>query len=536
VRRINLTFNQVYYFGLFLLVIGMPLSVFLVSLSQFILVGNWIIEGFIDKGNGSFRNKLKMLQERKGIAVLISVILVHVIWLFNSYDFTYAFHDIQIKLPLLVLPLVLGTSKGLSKMQFKVLMQTFAISVTIGTLISTAILFHWISFPYKDIREISIFISHIRFSLLIVIAIYSLVYLAWSGNYFMSSLERKLHYLFAFWLLVFIFLLHSLTGIIILFLLLYLFAFLEARNVKRLAVMTSMLLFLLFVPVCCVLYVGHIVKEFYHVEKVEVSKLDKYTAEGNLYTHNLQDQRLENGHYVGLYLCEKELEKEWNKRSNLHYNDTDKYGQGVKYTLIRYLTSKGLKKDANGVKQLTAADIEAIQSGKANVIYLHSARFYNKIYETLWQIDVMRKGNNPSGHSVTQRILYLDAGWRISKEHFWFGVGTGDVKASFHEMYQRVNSPLTMQWRLRAHNQFLTFLLTFGIFGFLWIVFALFYPILCCHRLKDFFVLMFAIIAFLSFLNEDTLETAAGMTFFAFFYSLFVFGREEMYNLDRNNG
>jgi hypothetical protein len=38
--------------------------------------------------------------------------------------------------------------------------------------------------------------------------------------------------------------------------------------------------------------------------------------------------------------------------------------------------------------------------------------------------------------------------------------------------------------------------------------------------------MMFFFIAFLSMLNEDTLETHAGVTFFSYFYSLFLFARD----------
>jgi len=37
----------------------------------------------------------------------------------------------------------------------------------------------------------------------------------------------------------------------------------------------------------------------------------------------------------------------------------------------------------------------------------------------------------------------------------------------------------------------------------------------------------FFCIALLSMLNEDTLETQAGVTFFAFFYCFFIWGKED---------
>ena len=46
------------------------------------------------------------------------------------------------------------------------------------------------------------------------------------------------------------------------------------------------------------------------------------------------------------------------------------------------------------------------------------------------------------------------------------------------------------------------------------------------NKQKDYWFMMFFFIAFLSMLNEDTLETHAGVTFFSYFYSLFLFARD----------
>ena len=142
----------------------------------------------------------------------------------------------------------------------------------------------------------------------------------------------------------------------------------------------------------------------------------------------------------------------------------------------------------------------------------------------IWQVDRFRKGGNPSGHSITQRILYFQAGIAIIKEHFWFGVGTGDVARAFEDYYKNSQSLLDQKWRLRAHNQYITFILTFGIFGFLWIVFSLIYPVFLEKKWGDYFFVIFFIIGFLSMINEDTLETHTGNSFFSFFYALFLLG------------
>ena len=127
---------------------------------------------------------------------------------------------------------------------------------------------------------------------------------------------------------------------------------------------------------------------------------------------------------------------------------------------------------------------------------------------------------------MVQRFLYLDAGWKIARENLLIGVGNGDVRAAFEDHYNTTNSPLSYEWRRRAHNQFLTFLISFGILGLLISIFALVGPLFLSGRQRSFLAVGFMILFLLSMLNEDTLETACGAAFVSFFYSLFLFGPE----------
>jgi O-antigen ligase len=83
---------------------------------------------------------------------------------------------------------------------------------------------------------------------------------------------------------------------------------------------------------------------------------------------------------------------------------------------------------------------------------------------------------------------------------------------------------------LRAHNQFLTIFAAFGIFGLLWFLATLILPPLILKVRRDYYFNFFLVISILSMLNEDTLETQAGVTFFAFFYVIFLFGRDRHCN------
>jgi O-antigen ligase len=176
------------------------------------------------------------------------------------------------------------------------------------------------------------------------------------------------------------------------------------------------------------------------------------------------------------------------------------------------------------VSQLTKAEVKAIEHGVANYIYMQRFRLYPRIYEVIWEIDRYRMGYSPNDKSVVQRYLYLDAGWKIARKNLLFGVGNGDVKQEFKKYYETTASPLKEKWRRRAHNQFLTFLISFGIPGLILCLSALVGPLYLARRQRSFLAIGFFILVMLSMLNEDTLETSAGATFVAFFYALFVFG------------
>ena len=137
---------------------------------------------------------------------------------------------------------------------------------------------------------------------------------------------------------------------------------------------------------------------------------------------------MEDGKYVGLYINYEEMKTEWNKRSSIDYNGRTAEGQFISTTLVRYLTSKDLRKDALGVRSLTDHDITMIEQGSANYSYIHSPGLKTRILKMIKGYEVFRLTGNPSGSSMMQRIEYLRASINIIKNNFIFGVGTGDLE------------------------------------------------------------------------------------------------------------
>jgi len=485
------------------------------SLATFILVFNWLLEG-------RFREKLRRLWSTRSLWIFLIIFMVHIVWLIPSENLNYGLHDLKIKLPLLVFPLIIGTAPPISTNELRIVLNAFVLSVITGTVISIMVLTGCIQREITNIRDISIFISHIRFGLMIVLSIFFLGYDA-----FMQSDSpiwiRVLRMAGMVWLIVFIMILKSLTAMVILVIMgLVLCMVLILRSPHF---MLKYFLSILWITCILVMVLTgfRLYAKFSYRVPVDLSTLQSHTQNSCAYHHDTLSQEAENGYLTWLYVCEEELENGWNKRSAFDYNGRDRNGNELRYTLIRYMTSKGLRKDSLGLTLLSDEDISWIEQGMANAMYTEGYTFSRLFYEFAWQWDVYRKGGNPSGHSVTQRIEYLKAGWLIFKKYPVFGVGTGDVPDAFDRQYQEMNSLLSEDWRLRAHNQYLTFLISFGLVGFLMVVWGIIQPAIMEQGFSQYRFTIFIIIVLLSMINEDTLETSAGAMFVAFFYTLLLF-------------
>ena len=148
---------------------------------------------------------------------------------------------------------------------------------------------------------------------------------------------------------------------------------------------------------------------------------------------------------------------------------------------------------------------------------------YSRLSSTLFEDNLYRRFNNPNGGSLAQRIEFTRASFHIIKQYPWFGVGTGDVPQAFAQTYDEIHSPLKEEFRFRAHNQYLAIEVAFGIVGLVFFLFVLLYPWLSSKRNHTYLFMVFLTIMLLSMFPEDTLETQAGASLFAFFVSLLLF-------------
>ena len=172
---------------------------------------------------------------------------------------------------------------------------------------------------------------------------------------------------------------------------------------------------------------------------------------------------------------------------------------------------------------LSDEDIRNVEQGVANFNNWRHPGLRARLSATLFEYNLYRRYNNPNGGSLSQRIEFTRASFYIIGQHPWFGVGTGDVPQAFEQAYDDINSPLKEEFRFRAHNQYLSIAVAFGLVGLAFFLFVLFYPWWASRKSHTFLYMAFLTIMLLSMFPEDTLETQAGATLFAFFVSLLLF-------------
>jgi len=504
-----------FYIGICLTLAFLPFSKFMVTSFEFLMGVGWLFgERIINKWN--------RLKHCNSFWIFFIIYFVHIIGMFYSDNLSYAIKDLRIKLPMLVFPIMIASAPSFTQKQLKFLMIAFSFAVLVSTLICATVFFGLTPYHYTDNKQISIFQSHVRFALLINISLFALLYYAYKNTIRFFKHERITYILVSVWFIFFLIILRSITGVVVLFLIGLVFFVLFLLSQPNKLIRRIFIFMAIFIPILIAVYLVKVIEKFYTIDASSYQNLQTHTANGNLYSHNTAEVTLENGRYAYTYICEEELAQEWNKRSPYQYDGLDIRKQPLKYTLFRYMTSKGLRKDSAGFSKMTEKDIQNVEKGLSNHIFENKYSLYPVVYQTIWQIDVYLKGGNPSAHSITQRIEFAKAGFNIFKNNPIFGVGTGDVADEFKKYYESTNSRLDVNHRLRSHNQYLTFLLTFGIVGFCAILFGLFAPPWIEKKYSDILFVTTILIALISFINEDTLESQVGVTFFALFYSIFV--------------
>jgi len=504
-------YQKLVFLVMIIMIIGVPSSRIIMSVSQISFGILWI-------AHGHWKEKWNLFIHNKVALVLASFFLLHVVGVLYSSDLDYAIKDLRTKVPMLIIPFMFVGFPKVNQNQFERLLYFFIGAIMFVSFYVTIAHFA----THEEIRIIigHGFISHIRFSLSINLAIFYLIFLRVNNSY-RNGLDI-FSIVILFWLVFFLFFLEAFTGVVVFIVLLFsvlLYLIYKSKSyLKRLIYFCLILIGIIGITI----YIHQFIKKNTTMEKIDAASLETRTASGGVYRHELNAET-ENGKYIYIYICDEEVEQAWQKRSILPFDGLDYNNQLLKFTLFRYMTSKGLRKDKEGVEKLTLKDIKNIENGIANYHYTQGIGVESRLMKILFEYNNYIKTGDPSGHSVMQRVEYWKTAGKIIEKNFWLGVGTGDMNIAFQNQYEEMNSKLNKHSRLRTHNQYLSIWVGLGFIGFLWFLFVLFYPPFQLKAFGNIYYFIFFIVFVVSMLTEDTIETQAGVTFYVFFNSFFLF-------------
>ena len=518
--------SHFFVLGVAITLASLPLSKFTMSIGQMMMAFGWLLQG-------DYKNRIAFLKNEPAAWALMGIFILHILWLVNTTDFTYAFKDLRTKLPLLIIPFMMGTWPPLSRKENSFITILFLAATFTATLFTLKIAL--IDKPI-NYRDLSPFISHIRFSLCILAATLLTIHNALQQQ---KTSIKLMFFGLALWFIIMLFVLQSMTGVSIFLIIIYI---LSIRSISRsirinYSLKIIFLLVILGLPALFITWTSLQIKEYVTPAKVDFNKIkEEKTINGNIYLHDTVSYGIENGRYVGLYINYPELEKAWSKRSTLSLSGKDKSNQNITPTLIRFLASKNLRKDSAAVMTLSNTEIKYIEEGIADINFVSGNPYKTQLWQFMFGYAKYLRSKDPRESSLMQRIELWKCSAYIISQNFWTGVGTGDIPKAYSDMLYEMHSPL-YDSHLRAHNQYLSILAAFGIIGFLLFLFFLSLPIWYYKKYGSLVNYAFIAMILLSMLNEDTIENQAGVTFVALIWSfvLIINAKAEAPPIKSNN-
>ena len=255
---------------------------------------------------------------------------------------------------------------------------------------------------------------------------------------------------------------------------------------------------------------------------VVFNSLDSRTGRGNPYLHDTLNIIRENGNPVYLYIADGELREAWNERSRLDYDGENLAGLELRATLFRYMSSLGLRKDADGFMKLGDKDIAAVERGVTNHLNLNRPGFYVRVYEEMMSLYLYYESSRQLTEwgSLTKRIDLWRASWEAFRERPLLGWGTGSILPAVEHGLQKNGSTLS-GLNMKPHSQYLYIMVTLGVTGL--IITVLLYAFFVVKRQthRSLMFILFLAVFLVNFLGNNSLESQPGQDLFVFFSMIY---------------
>ena len=453
-------FSNAYYYSLIYLALTIPFQLKFIPFSAGIISLGllWFI-------GGNLLQKVKQFITNPYAIMLSAIYLFYLISIFYSENKSYAFNDLVLKLPLVLLPLFLSTTKKLKTAQYHTILRTFAISTFFAAIVTVIIAYYNYlqtgllkHFFYHDL---TIFMHSAYYALYALFAIAIFIYL-------IHHTKNKNHIVIyagmSFILVIFLFLLSSRMQLLIFFFFLTGYIITLASHKRNILLGIGMLA------------LG------YTFIFILITSLPKTNKRINQTKSNLE---------------------------NINYSKTNTEARvkiwEAAFSVIKenYLLGTGVGdvKDALISKYAELSDKNPAQEKEISQKIIEIQN-YEKWFSHIKQ---KAKANNIS----VEDQLYIDAIYILDANKSRY---TYFIKKGYN--YQ---------------GQSLQTFASVGILGCIFLLFSLLFPALKLGwKKQDYLLCVLMLMLFASFITESMLERQAGVILYAFFTSLVILSKKEI--------
>jgi len=404
--------------------------------------------------------KIKKFVKNPYAILLSGLYLLYLISILYSENKSYGFTDLLLKLPLLLFPLFLSTTDSLNNSQYKSVLRTFAISTFFAAI--TTLLIGYSNYTKTGLTKYFFYHDLTIFMHSVYYALYALFAIVIFIYLYRKTQNKKskiLYTLMAFGLNIFLFLLASRMQILIFIILLTIYILIVAFKKKRIIAGIAILCLSY---VCIFLLVTTIPRTSVRFEQTK-----KYLKNIN-YEKTNSDARVQI----------------WD----------------AAFTVIKknYWTGTGV----GDVKDELLSQYTLLSSNESDKEKVIDDKIIDIQNNKKWFLHIKEKAKE-NNISVEDQ-LFVDAIFVL-----------GDTKSRYKHFIKK---------GYNYHGQFLQTLSAVGLLGFLFLFFSLLIP---AYNLglknKNYLLLAFLFMVFVSFITESMLERQAGVIVYAFFISFLVF-------------
>lgn len=127
-------FFKIYYFTTLLIAFFLPLSKKIIPLLIVILFLNWLIS-LVISGKSQFRETITNIKYKHLVVLFVSFYVMHLIGLLYSANIDFGLFDLEIKLSILIFPILISTSPSLSPVNVKNILLAFIVGCSVAVFI-----------------------------------------------------------------------------------------------------------------------------------------------------------------------------------------------------------------------------------------------------------------------------------------------------------------------------------------------------------------------------------------------------------------